>query len=289
MQLMDLLQEIVVFNNKVMKKIFFISFFFSIFSFSQIQPGFVFMKPIFKKTVIFNYTAGNQQWVVPDGVTEVFIDVFGAQGGNKNTIQGGLGAKSRGLLTVTPGETLLLMVGGQPTTRTAVYGNAGNGAQNSTDSNKDGLAGGGMSGVFRNSFSKPDALLIAAGGGGASSNKPGGFGGGIAGGKHDIRSGGGGTQTAGGVIGDFLDTQAIAPTAGSSFQGGNGGSPSQNTHFGGGGGGGGFFGGGGGVAGGAGVGSGGGGSSWFSSTLTKTAVLRDFNTGNGKIIIYYNE
>lgn len=78
---------------------------------------------MFTKTVVFNYTGADQQWVVPLGVTQVFIDVFGAQGGTSVAPgAGGLGGKMRAVLNVTPGETLLLMVGGQPTSRVAVYG-----------------------------------------------------------------------------------------------------------------------------------------------------------------------
>lgn len=271
-----------------MKKVVF-ALFFPIVLMAQIAPEFINLKPVYPKTVEFNYTGGNQQWIVPAGITQVFIDVFAAQGGNSaGGAIGGLGGKVRAILPVTPGETLLLMVGGQPTSRTAVYGNGGNAGANTSNVNNENMAGGGMSAVFRTSFDMSNALLVAGAGGGAAFQKNGGFGGGTTGGNHDIRSGYGGTQTAGGVAGEVLDGQSVSPTAGQSGQGGNGGSNLENTHYAGGGGGAGFFGGGGGVAGGAGYGSGGGGSSWALPSLTKIATMGNFNSGHGKIIIYFN-
>jgi hypothetical protein len=258
---------------------------------AQIAPEFVHLKPMFTKTEQFSYTGAVQQWVVPVGVTQVFIDVFGAQGGNSmtSTGRGGLGGKVRAILPVTPGETLLLMVGGQPTSRTAVYGNGGNAGTNTSNVNNENMAGGGMSAVFRTSFDMTNALLVAGAGGGAALLKNGGIGGGATGGNHDLRSGYGGTQTAGGASGEVLDLQSVSPTSGQSGQGGNGGSTTVSTHSTGGGGGAGYFGGGGGVAGGAGYGSGGGGSSWALPSLTKIATMSNFNSGHGKIIIYYND
>ena len=262
--------------------------FIPLLSTAQIAPELIHLKPVFTKTAIFDYTGSDQQWIVPTGVTNVFIDVFGAQGGNSASAFGGKGGKVRAIINVTPGETLLLIVGGQPNSNITVYGGGGNGGVNSFDTTKNGLAGGGLSGVYRNEINLSNSLLIAGGGGGAGGDKPGGFGGGNIGGNNELRCGYGGTQTTGGAIGEFLDTQALAPTIGASLQGGTGGNPSQNSHSAGGGGGGGFFGGGGGVAGGAGVGSGGGGSSWALPTLTKIATMPNFNSGHGRIIIYYN-
>lgn len=54
---------------------------------------------MFTKTVVFNYTGADQQWVVALGVTQVFIDVFGAQGGTSVAPgAGGLGGKMRAVL-----------------------------------------------------------------------------------------------------------------------------------------------------------------------------------------------
>lgn len=272
-----------------MKKLV-ITLFFPIVLMAQISPEFIHLKPVYPKTIEFNYTGGNQQWEVPSGITQVFIDVFAAQGGNSSISsgRGGLGGKVRAILPVTPGEILLLMVGGQPTSRTAVYGNGGNAGTNTSNVNNENMAGGGMSAVFRTSFDMSNALLVAGAGGGAALLKNGGMGGGTTGGNHDLRSGYGGTQTAGGAPGQLLDTQSVSPTAGQSGQGGNGGSTTTSTHNTGGGGGAGFFGGGGGMAGGAGYGSGGGGSSWALPSLTKIATMANFNSGHGKIIIYYN-
>lgn len=263
--------------------------FIPLLSTAQIAPELIHLKPVFTKTAIFDYTGSDQQWIVPSGVTIVFIDVFGAQGGSSASAgKGGLGGKVRAILPVTPGETLLLMVGGQPTSRVAVYGNGGNAGTNTVTPSLQCWAGGGMSAVFRNTFTMSDALLVAGGGGGSGDTKNGGFGGGTVGQNIDLRCGYGGTQTAGGASGQILDAQSVAPTAGQFGQGGTGGSTTTSTHKSGGGGGGGYYGGGGGVAGGAGYGSGGGGSSWALPTLTKIATMPNFNSGHGRIIIYYN-
>ena len=164
-----------------MKKLI-LALFFPFFISAQIAPEFIHLKPMFTKTAQFSYTGTDQQWVVPLGVTQVFIDVFGAQGGTSTSPgAGGLGGKVRAVLNVTPGETLFLMVGGQPTSRLAVYGNGGNGGTNTSNVNNQSMAGGGMSGVFRTSISMANALLIAGGGGGGAGGRSGGGGGGWAG------------------------------------------------------------------------------------------------------------
>ena len=39
----------------------------------------------------FDYTGANQTWTVPSGVTQVTLDVYGAQGGDSNVGVGGRG------------------------------------------------------------------------------------------------------------------------------------------------------------------------------------------------------
>lgn len=279
--------------KKEMKKLL-IVLLFPLYISAQIAPEFIHLKPMFTKTVVFNYTGSDQQWVVPLGVTQVFIDVFGAQGGTSTSPgDGGLGGKMRAVINVTPGETLLLMVGGQPTSRLAVYGNGGNGGSNSANASNQSMAGGGMSGVFKTSITMANAILIAGGGGGGAKSRTGGAGGGLTGGvstNDSTRGGKGGTQTAGGAAGSQLDGNVIAPAAGSLGTGGAGGTVSPGTWNSGGGGGGGYYGGGGGAGGGNYFSGGGGGSSWANSSVCfQISTIANFNSGHGKIVIYYND
>lgn len=279
--------------KKEMKKLL-IVLLFPLYISAQIAPEFIHLKPMFTKTVVFNYTGSDQQWVVPLGVTQVFIDVFGAQGGTSTSPgDGGLGGKMRAVINVTPGETLLLMVGGKPTSRLAVYGNGGNGGTNSANASNQSMAGGGMSGVFRTSITMANAILIAGGGGGGAKGRAGGAGGGLTGGvstNDSTRGGKGGTQTAGGAAGSQLDGNTIAPSAGTLGAGGVGGTISSGTWNSGGGGGGGYYGGGGGAGGGNYFSGGGGGSSWAKSSVCfQISTIANFNSGHGKIVIYYND
>jgi hypothetical protein len=67
-------------------------------------------------TLTFVYTGAGQQWVVPQGVSSLTLDAFGAQGGSAGATTasspGGEGARAHGTVPVTPGETLLVLVGG---------------------------------------------------------------------------------------------------------------------------------------------------------------------------------
>src|SRR5215212_4270477 len=89
---------------------------------------------------------GTSNWTVPDGVTQVTFEVFGASGGSSAGSQpspGGLGGKASATFSVTPGETLQVNLGGAGKVNDA--GGAG------------GFNGGGAGGAFR-----------GGGGGGAS-------------------------------------------------------------------------------------------------------------------------
>src|SRR5215204_1448684 len=74
-------------------------------------------------TETFAFTGGAQSFRVPENVCEITVDAFGAEGGDgdlDNTVrgEGGLGGEASALLTVTPGESLQVMVGGQGGTGT---------------------------------------------------------------------------------------------------------------------------------------------------------------------------
>jgi hypothetical protein len=62
-------------------------------------------------------TVGTATWTVPPGITSATFDVFGAQGGTAGDLSGRIGAGGPGgeataTLTVTPGATYRLAVGG---------------------------------------------------------------------------------------------------------------------------------------------------------------------------------
>lgn len=209
-------------------------------------------------TSIFSHTGGNQSFTVPAGVTSLAVSLWGAGGGR----YGGSGAFVSGLLAVTPGETLSLIVGGggEVSGSSGFTGNAfGGGGIGVLEAfnNVPGGGGGGRSAI-RNS-GQIELVTAGAGGGGNAVSDVGGAGGLVAGNTSPGfgAAGGGGTQSAGGAA----PAPVTSATAGSAFQGGNAhtdGSPA------GGGGGGGFFGGGGGGSQ-SDFGGGGGGSSLFTS------------------------
>ncbi|WP_329491789.1 Ig-like domain-containing protein [Kitasatospora sp. NBC_01246] len=272
------------------------------------------------------YTApGTDTFTVPDGVTTVSIDLFGAEGGSAagyvapnppNTgAPGGLGGESRATLPVNPGQTLQITLGaaGIPGSsrhgefaRPGGYGHGTGGG----GAHGGGGSGGGGSDVRIGAFGAADRVLDAGGGGGAGNGGPllhggagggpvgeaGGQGGGPAG---SGVAGGGGTQTAPGTgspnsalggpgaSGGEFDMWTGLYNPGSGGTGGNG----ARGGNGGGGGGGGFVGGAGGSGGGNpgnlyGAG-GGGGSSYATPEATASQLLPGVNHGNGRAIVSF--
>lgn len=281
-----------------MKKIV-ILFLLPLFALAQITPEFLQLKPAYTNFVKFDYTGAIQTWTVPSGVTKIFVDVAGAQGGSAGTNIAGKGGKISGILTVIPGDILQITVGGQPTTNIAVYGFGGNGGR-STAYGTTARAGGGLSAISTSApITQVNALVIAGGGGGTPTSS---FAGnaGAGGGLNGISGtsnyggtptrGGGASQSAGGVAGSIYDGNSIGPTAGSAINGGAGGIVSGFSAGwnGGGGGGAGYFGGGGGAGGGNAQGSGGGGSSWSHTSVQQVSNISNFNIGHGRVVIYYN-
>lgn len=227
------------------------------------------------------------EWPVPGNISQILVKCWGAGGGaglfNAIRRDGGAGGFASALVTVTPGETLRVYVGG-----------GGNRQLPAGDGNGAGGGGGGWSGLFRGTT----PIVIAGGGGGAGgggdNTSRGGGAGGAGGGTtgqtpssvNAGQRGEGGTQTAGGAGGSA--GWGPAGEAGSYLQGGNGGSSSEylqgGLNGGGhcgffcpGGGGGGYYGGGGGGAGNGGTddvggGGGGGGSGYVAPTGTASAV-----------------
>ena len=253
-----------------------------------------------RTVVTFLYTGTNQTWTVPTGVSEIYVDVIGAQGTTITSL-GGAGGRVLCRIRVNPGDVLAVTVGGQSPNNIAVYGDGGDGGR-CTNSTAISGAGGGLSAISSAfPLTQANAFVVAGGGGGGNTGyfptAHGGAAGGLNGAdgiggfdRSDVR-GRGGSQAAGGASGSTFDGNSTLPTAGSALQGGNGGIVLTSTWNGGGGGGAGYFGGGGGAGGGAAQGGGGGGSSWInpnSSALPGASNMGNVNTsGHGKIIIYY--
>lgn len=255
------------------------------------------------KVINFIFKGEDQQWEVPTGVTEIFVDVMGAQGGSRGSILGGAGGRVRCKIQVTAGEILYITVGGQSSTDEPVYGFGGKGGYHISYPTQRARAGGGLSAISTAlPLTQANALVIAGGGGGASGN-PGyspAAAGGLTGGSMSGTYGGvsiggkGGTQSAGGAAGTPYDGNSSSPTAGTALSGGNGGivNPGSglNGWNGGGGGGAGYFGGGGGAGGGNAQAGGGGGSSYIKSSYVTVGSINMGNqntSGNGVINIYY--
>ncbi|WP_042381871.1 glycine-rich protein, partial [Streptacidiphilus melanogenes] len=205
-------------------------------------------------------TTGTDTFTVPDGVTAVTVDLFGAEGGSAagyvdpnppNTgAPGGLGGETRATLAVQPGQTLQITVGAAGIPGSSRHGefarpggfghgSGGGGAHGG------GGSGGGASDLRVGAFDGSDRVLVAGGGGGAGNGGPllyGGAGGGPIGqdggqgGGPDGSgvAGGGGSQTAPGigspnsalggpgVAGGDTDPNTGLPDPGSGGPGGNG-------------------------------------------------------------------
>jgi hypothetical protein len=229
-------------------------------------------------TCTFASTDSQQTFSVPAGIGSVQIDAVGAPGGGS---AGGLGGTASAAVSVTPGQTLFVEVGGAGTATAGGF-NGGGSPDLSAASIGGAGGGGGASDVRTVAGSLASRLVVAAGGGGSgAAGNPASLGhGGAAdsagtnGGANgsDVGGGGGGagTSSAGGTAGTGGGapggTAGLDGASGTPGVGGDGaGGPSNTT---GGGGGGGYFGGGGGGGGGessgpttqAGGGGGGGGS-----------------------------
>ncbi|HYU60829.1 MAG TPA: glycine-rich protein [Solirubrobacterales bacterium] len=242
-------------------------------------------------TETFGFTGAEQTFVVPAGVSEIEVEAAGADGAPGNAgVPGGDGALVTGTLSVTPGQTLYVEVGG-------VGQCNGSGAGGSADAGAGGGAsdirtisvsdGGGALCAAHSQASLESRLLLAAGGGGAAAFVAGGAGGdaGEAGSDSNDGSANGGQPgdaSAGGAGG----SGGTGPDGGSGSlgQGGVGGTSIDD----GGGGGGGLYGGGGGegsdIVGPAGGGGGGGG-----SNLVPAGGSASIASGPPQVAITYQE
>ncbi len=263
----------------------------------------------------YNYTGNYETYIVPPGITLIQIETWGAQG-QALTVEdysgstGGLGGYAQGELTVTPGQTIYIYVGGEGQDNAPGYNGGGDGGYGtpSTGTGGYGGSGGGASDVRVGGLNLTDRVIVAGGGGGGGrdyvngSCQPcgtggnGGEGGGLTGGNgmdpddtgsiyYNVGAGAsGGDQITGGIGGN--GTEGTNGNDGTFGTGGNGISGSQSVASGGGGGG--YYGGGSGagVSSGSGAAGGGGaGGSSFIGGVTSGSTTSGLNLGNGKVII----
>jgi glycine rich protein len=159
----------------------------------------------------FAYTGGEQTYTVPAGVTSVFVTATGARGGGPTSGYGtgGRGAVASGAISVTPGQTLYVEVGGIGGLPGGGFNGGGAGGS------RNGLSvwgGGGASDVRTSSGTLGSRLIVAGGGGGSGFPAVGGGNAGQAGtgccmaGPSLVPAvgGGAGTQTSGGAGGCTL-------------------------------------------------------------------------------------
>ena len=252
--------------------------------------------------ITYDYTGSTQSFAVPDGITRIEIEAFGGEGGagGFGAASGGDGGSVEATITVTPGGTLSIRVGGAGGDGLFAGGGAGgfNGGGAGGSGSFWGGGGGGASDVRQGGDDVGDRVIVAGGGGGTGANNGGhgvgGAGGGLTGGDGTMFAGGGdfgtgGTQGAGGAGGASQGCGGCTSgSAGASGAGGGGGNGTGGAGSGGGGGGGGYFGGGGGggstIPGGGGAG---GGSSWVDPALLVGVASHQqgVRTGNGRVII----
>jgi hypothetical protein len=238
---------------------------------------------------------GGYAFTVPPSVTGIAVTAVGAAGGDCifGTFGGGRGAAVSATFAVSPGERLVVGVGGPGGNASACgqggaggaggIGGGGTGGDVATgngNARHPGGGGGGASLVGTASSSPGFAgLLVVAGGGGGGNGYATGGDSGSPGGQNfdcgDCGKGGPGTLTSGGAGGHVAGTPDVDGAAGSFGLGGSGAAcpPAYaNTDcIGGGGGGGGYYGGGGGGSVTA-AGGGGGGSSFVGARAANVSI-----------------
>ncbi len=269
-------------------------------------------------TDTYVYTGGSQSFTVPAGITELYVELYGASGGSGATGgvsstggAGGLGSKVTGYLPVTPGDVIYIYAGGQGGTPTGGFNGGGNGGTQNAG------GGGGATDIRLNGTSVADRIMVASGGGGGGRSGcetvgvNGGDGGGSTGSNGTTSPDGGGgfggsgaTGGAAGIgCGGFLGSPGSSASTEVGATGGSGQSCccfSFGSIPGGGGGGGGYLGGGGGGGGSAGTtgcsgnnkGGGGGGaagSNYFGESIIGATTEYVVNEGNGYVTITYGQ
>ena len=227
----------------------------------------------------FTYTGAQQTFTVPAGVTSITVDAYGAQGGtNSPSTNINYGGYVQATIPVTPGSTIYIYVGEQPTGLTGGFNGGGNGET-------AGKGGGGASDIRIGGATYADRVVVAGAGGGggfwSGLEVHGGLGGGLIGGngwRVDYASnpgGEGGTQTS---SGNGTCASFNNPICAGGF--GFGGSPTGCGCE--------VYGGGGGWYGGAGSGNcrgGAGGSSYTIPSATSVTHTQGVRPGNGEVTL----
>lgn len=168
-----------------------------------------------KNTIVINnfeYTGGSQELDLVSG--EYIFEVWGAQGGNYGTYQGGKGGYSKGTLTIEEDTKVYIYVGSQPASNTnkrvkvlGGYNGGGDGFNRDWQSTYTyGQGGGGGTDIRIDTNNDNVGTLfervIVAGGGSGCNNRANGYAAGGLTGETGY-SGYGGTQTSAGKYGDF--------------------------------------------------------------------------------------
>jgi len=153
---------------------------------------------------------------------------------------GGAGGAAFGIMPLSASTSFVVMVGGPGVTNGTTSPAGGGGPVIGGADNRYGASGGGLSGLFLNTYTQANALVVAGGGGGGGSSRAGtgnqgGAGGGTNGengyspydGKTSWQGLGGTQSAAGGVINNSSSGQGALQggtcTAGSGYGGGGGG------------------------------------------------------------------
>ena len=112
-------------------------------------------------TQTLQYTGAAQTWTVPEGVTRVTLDLYGAggEGLTSSTTRPGVGARVTRTRSVTPGETFEVNVGGRGYDGLGGFNGGGNGGEH---------GGGGATDVRPVGGTLEDRILVAGGGGGSA-------------------------------------------------------------------------------------------------------------------------
>ena len=216
---------------------------------------------------------------VPAGITQLYIQAWGARGGHATNCDGmleddgGLGGYAAGMFAVTPGDILYITPGGIGGDASGGYVGGANGGGSGGEY---GAGGGGGSDVRLGADTLDSRIVVGGGGGGGNAGCPdhgiGGAGGGDLGDAgsgldQGYLPGGGGTQIAGGTAGDNGAAGAFGV-----------GASTQDYHFAGGGGG--YYGGGSAFASG-----GGGGSGYVSPDALEATLITGGNADAGLVTL----
>ncbi|MGL4596582.1 MAG: T9SS type A sorting domain-containing protein [Bacteroidia bacterium] len=174
-------------------------------------------------TTTYSFTGAVQTFTVPAGVDTITLQAWGAQGNsNPMSVAGGLGGYATGKILVNAGDVLNIYVGGGATISTTGGFNGGGAGGNGGCTTAFGGGGGGASDIRLNGMALTDRVIVGGGGGGAAGNRISGCGRGNGG-------GGGGGYYGGGGGAAWPSASVIVPIGGSQVAGGAGGTSTYAT------------------------------------------------------------